>query len=234
MVEHLRRQLTEKYPATWQDELRQPFGVEWEKIRESSLRFEAAGALEAVAKDEFDYLGVNHFHAIVAKHYDVLFPADTRMPAIAKLEARTAMLRWLKQIKDLRDGIAHPVSEDFSALDALLAMSAAYHVLKRFDLPSAEAVQGLIAEAVLTPSVAGGQGDAVSKAVEREGADTPTPSAAVEAMFLRFEPAATYRALIEFFAQNAQALEEVMPAMATRHRQVARSLEELLERVREP
>jgi hypothetical protein len=138
MVAHIRRSLQFAFPTTWRQEPQKPFGEQWKGMVESSERARASGTVDAVAKDDFDYLGVERFFNLVEIHYPVLFPEDWALPEVERAQPRSSTLVRIKLVKDVRDPMSHTVDDDFSFMDAISLLDAARKVLRNVD-PSASA-----------------------------------------------------------------------------------------------
>lgn len=202
--------------------LRSCFGPEWQKIEDSAVRFEASQALDARAADEFDYLGVNNFHAVVGKFFALLFPEQSAWAEPARAERRSAILRSLKEVKDLRDGMSHPVSDDFTTEDAIVMMRHAEKVLVPVAPAAASRIRDLMREAMLVPALT------QQIPADRDLVTAASAAELVESMMLSHGPLEAYGALAEFFRSNAVALQSYLPGHARAHAEVAAAIDRLL------
>src|SRR5438552_9983286 len=110
------------FPQRWLAELQRPFGDQWVEMAASSIRAKATGQVDAVSADEFDYLGVERFYSLADVHFRLLFPSVAAMPDEQRIPIRSSILRWIKQVKDVRNPMSHPVDSDFSYADAFTTM----------------------------------------------------------------------------------------------------------------
>ena len=138
MVSHIRKSFVKSFPVKFADELRRPFGDQWPEMVGSSDRVKASGAVDAVAVDDFDCLGVERFFNLAEAHFRVLFPATAALPEDQRAQTRSSIFRWMKQIKDIRDPMSHPVDADFSYADAFSTMDACRRILLHVDKSAAE------------------------------------------------------------------------------------------------
>lgn len=117
------------------DKLRKPFAKEWDDVRLNAQQSRASGQLSAAIRDEFDLLGVNHFHNLFDSYHSVLLPPrspDT--PDHLQKKQRSSFLHWLREIRELRDPMSHPAEDDFPREDAYSLLDCARRVLLRLDL----------------------------------------------------------------------------------------------------
>lgn len=143
-VAHLRDVFHEAFGDAWRPQLVNSFGqVGWTAIVSSVQLGIASGSRDTPPIDEFDFLDVADLHAVVSKHFAIIFPALAALDDRARIAARQAVLRRLKAITDARNAIAHPTAADLSEMDAFVAMEDARRVLRRFDTAAATKVEDL-------------------------------------------------------------------------------------------
>ena len=112
VVQHIRSTMKEFYPNEWQTKLQAPFQKEWEAIKEASDVSRKTGQIGVTLTDDFDLLGVNHFHNLFDAHYDLLFP-DATVSAEVHKQRKQNMLHWAKSINMMRNVVTgHPGEED--------------------------------------------------------------------------------------------------------------------------
>jgi hypothetical protein len=147
MLSRVRSVLQSTYPGTWKAELMSCFGSErWSELVTSAQRAYASGVREASPADEFDYLGVAEFHAIVARHFPLLFPTLASLSPEAREDGKRAVQRRLKSIKDVRDAVAHRTSADLSVLDALTAIAEMRRILRHVSPESVQRLDELMSQ----------------------------------------------------------------------------------------
>jgi hypothetical protein len=143
-IAHIREVFHVQFEDAWRSQLVGSFGqVGWAEIVSSVERGMASGSRDAPPVDEFDFLDVADLHAVVAKHFAVVFPDLAALGERARGDARQTMLRRLKAITDARNVIAHPTVADLSDMDAVVAMEDARRLLRRFDPVAAAKVEEL-------------------------------------------------------------------------------------------
>lgn len=135
VVNHLRERLQANFPTTWLDELKKPFKTEeWEGICSGVELVKAGGNVEQDYRDEFDYLSVNHFFNLFERHFKVLIP-ETELPSDDYLpKLRQDFLGWLREIKSVRDPVAHPPQQDLPTHDAWRVVDSCRRVLTKLHL----------------------------------------------------------------------------------------------------
>ena len=113
----------------------------WEDIRVAAeeRRSGGTGELSTPIKDEYELIGVEHFYSVFEKHFDILCKCHAAKPRGEKLQSKQTLLRWVKQVKNVRDPISHPVTEDISYDDAYNTIYVAKKVLDFCGLAEAAA-----------------------------------------------------------------------------------------------
>jgi hypothetical protein len=94
-------------------------------------------------QDALEYLGVNHFFNLFEKYYSVLFEFEDAADARADQQRRQSIMGWIKGIKDVRDPLMHPISDDVTFDDAFRVLDDAHRVLRHFDDAAAQKIQDL-------------------------------------------------------------------------------------------
>jgi hypothetical protein len=141
-----RERLGQAFPGEWQAKLRAPFKKEWERIVTNAQATRATGELATPIKDDADYLSVGHFYNIFETYFDVLFPALPVVTSEERGQVKSAILRWSKTVKDLRDPLSHPPENDLSPLDALAMLDAARRLISHIDRTVADKIQEVESE----------------------------------------------------------------------------------------
>lgn len=148
-IAHIRTVFHQTFGDAWRSQLVSSFGhVGWSEIVSSVERGVASGSRDAPPVDEFDFLDIADLHAVVAKHFAVVFPDLAALGEKARSAARQAVLRRLKAITDARNAIAHPTVADLNEMDALVAMEEARRVLRPFDPLAAAKIEELESEVI--------------------------------------------------------------------------------------
>ena len=144
VVAHIRTSLKTAYPDDWESRVASPFQKEWEKIRADAHVSRNSGNYEARLKDDFDLLGVNHFHNLFETHFDLLFPNVEGQSEVERRTLKRSVLDWARSIKLMRDpATGHPGDEDITARDAMKMLDEAWRILDALGLDSA--VQNVMA-----------------------------------------------------------------------------------------
>ena len=112
----------------------EPFQKEWESIRSSALERRRTGELSSEILDEFDLLGVNHFFNLFDARFEVLASYSDGADLKQRQREKTALLQWLKAVKNLRDPLSHPSADDMSFEDAYVLLDCARRVLVKLNL----------------------------------------------------------------------------------------------------
>ena len=141
VVGHIRLAFLAKYPDDWLARLKSPFKKEWQAIASNAQLRRQTGELGAQLRDEFDILGVNHFHNVFEKYFEDLFPSVNSMTTNERKQQKQAILGWARSIKNMRDPVVgHPADDDISIRDALLMLDASRRILECIDPSAAERV----------------------------------------------------------------------------------------------
>ena len=113
--------------------------TQWEEIRSSAeqRRSGGTGELSTPIRDEYELIGVEHFYNIFQAHFDLLCPVHANKAKGEKNQALQVLLAWIKQIKNVRDPISHPTTEDISYDDAWNVLYNARKILDFCSLPEA-------------------------------------------------------------------------------------------------
>lgn len=113
--------------------------TQWEEIKSAAeqRRSGGTGELSTPIKDEYELIGVEHFYNIFETHFEILCPVHATKPKAEKNQARQALLTWIKQIKNVRDPISHPITDDISYDDSWNVLYNARKTLDFCSLPDA-------------------------------------------------------------------------------------------------
>lgn len=122
-IESVRSIFSKRSPATGR--------TYWEDVKTAAMerRSGGTGELSTAITDEYELIGVEHFYNIFDKYFDALCKAHAAKPKREKQQSRETLLRWVKQIKNVRDPVSHPVTEDISYEDAYNTIYVAKKVL---------------------------------------------------------------------------------------------------------
>jgi tetratricopeptide (TPR) repeat protein len=130
-IEEIQRLFAKKDEASGQ--------TQWQRIRSAAeeRRSGGTGEISTPIRDEYELIGVEHLYNIFQVHFDLLCPAHAQKPKKEKNQACQALLASIKQIKNVRDPVSHPTTEDINYEDALNALYNARKVLDFCSLPEA-------------------------------------------------------------------------------------------------
>jgi hypothetical protein len=117
----------------WLNRVEKVFQKEWGGVLDAAREIREAGGLDASLVDDFDCLGVNHFHNLFDAFFDDLFPRTSRTSESVRNEKRRAVLRFAKEVNDYRNAMSHPSEEDLPARDARRLLDSAYRLLRMID-----------------------------------------------------------------------------------------------------
>jgi len=122
VVELIRSRVSAKYGAAGIEQIRKLFAktnpetgkTYWETVEAAARerRSGGTGELSTPIRDEYELLGVEHFFNVFESHFDILCPNHAQKPRQELNQARTALITWVKQIKNVRDPVSHPVTDD--------------------------------------------------------------------------------------------------------------------------
>ena len=130
-IDQIKDQFTKKNPETGK--------TYWETIKEAALerRSGGTGELATGIRDEFELLGVEHFFNVFEQHFDDLCPRHAEKSKKEKNQARQVLTTWMKQIKNVRDPVSHPITEDIGYDDSTNVLFCARKILDFCELPEA-------------------------------------------------------------------------------------------------
>ncbi len=128
------------------EEVKTPFGskdengrTQWENIKSAAheRRSGGTGELSTPIRDEFELLGVERFFNVFEKYFEHLCPTHSQKPPKEKAQAKQTLTGWMKQIKNIRDPVSHPVTDDISYDDSVQVLYCARKTLDFCGLPTA-------------------------------------------------------------------------------------------------
>lgn len=113
--------------------------TQWDLVKSAAeeRRSGGTGELSTPIKDEYEIIGVEHFYNIFEKYFDSLCPVQAARSKKEKSQARQVLLTWIKQIKNVRDPVSHPTTEDISYEDSVNTLHCARRILDFCQLPDA-------------------------------------------------------------------------------------------------
>jgi Multicopper oxidase len=76
-----------------------------EEIEQRMEERRRTGEVSTAVKDDFDYLGVNHFYNLLEKHFDLLFPGSADANRESRSREKQAILGWRERAEFLARGI---------------------------------------------------------------------------------------------------------------------------------
>lgn len=150
VIRAARSALEEAHGHDWLKRVRGVFEREWRGVVDAAREIRVTGNLEASLIDEFDCLGVNHFHNLFDVFFDNLFPRAPGIGDNVRNQQRKAVLRFAKEVNDYRNAMSHPSEEDLPERDAKRLLDSAHRLLVRID--PAAATQILDYEKQLQPA----------------------------------------------------------------------------------
>lgn len=181
-VQHIRKVLTAKYPSDHGERIRDLFSKEeWAAIERNAKTMRETGEMENPLVDDFDLLGVNHFHNVFEVFFDDLFPPTGAPTPDSRKAQKQTVLNWARLVKKLRDpALGHPGEEDLSRNDAFVLLDAAKRIVRLFDDSAAQQIATII-EAIVGQDV-----QQLIPAVARRSVDSSTlpPREAVASDFI--------------------------------------------------
>lgn len=151
MVGFIRERLPRAFPNDHLQQVKRLFGESWTKAEANATQSRESGGTATTIRDDYDLLGVNHFFEIFDRHFDKIFSANAGHPSTQPRPVKSKLLGNLKQIKDCRDPLSHPVEEEVPYDEAFGLLVDAKQILDALGL-STEAAE----LAKLRDSLAGG------------------------------------------------------------------------------
>lgn len=151
MVGFIRERLPRAFPNDHMQQMKRLFGESWTKAATNATQSRETGGTATTIRDDYDLLGVNHFFEIFDRFFDKIFSANGGHPSTQPRPVKSKLLGNLKQIKDCRDPLSHPVEEEVPYDEAFGLLVDAKQILDALGL-SAEAAE----LAKLRDSLAGG------------------------------------------------------------------------------
>lgn len=111
----------------------------WELVKSAAeeRRSGGTGELSTPIRDEYELLGVEYFFNVFEKHFAVLCANYAGKPRKEINQARQVLITWMKQIKNVRDPVSHPVTDDIDFQDSTQVLYCARKVLDFCGLPEA-------------------------------------------------------------------------------------------------
>ena len=149
LVNLIRERLSAQYGTSGMREVKKPFAKKnpetgktyWETIKDAAheRRSGGTGELSTPVRDEFEVLGVEHFFNVFDAHFDVLCPSHAHKLKKERNQARQTLTTWMKQIKNVRDPVSHPVADDINYEESAQVLYCTRKVLDFCGLPDASA-----------------------------------------------------------------------------------------------
>jgi len=142
VVAHVRRRFVEAFGNEWEQHAMKPFGHEWADMVARSEERIRTGQIMWSIDDSLDYLGVNHFVNLFDMYFDVLIP-EADAPDRTRQQTKQAIVAWAKAVKDVRDPISHPISDDIGYDDSFVLIDSAQRIVRHFDERTAGELKAL-------------------------------------------------------------------------------------------
>lgn len=134
VVGFIRGRLPLVFPGDHLAQMKRLFGESWTKAAANANHAREHGGTGTAIRDDYDLLGVNHFYDIFDRFFDKLFSATAGHPAHQPRPSKPKLLGNLKQIKDCRDPLSHPVEEEVPYHEAFGLLLDAKQVLDALGL----------------------------------------------------------------------------------------------------
>lgn len=144
VVDHIRSSFHEAFGASSTERLQKIFGKTWDEMQSDALQARETHEIESVIADDFDLLGVNHFHNVLAAQFVVLAPALRGKPADTVQRVRTQALEYASTVTSVRNPLSHPAAAPLSYEDAFRTIDAARRLLEICGRAEAAELQGLL------------------------------------------------------------------------------------------
>ena len=153
VVDRIRSGMQAAYPDDYEKRVTSPF-PSWDDIVSAAAQSAVTGVVAHPHQDVFDYLDVSHFPVLLNNYFSVLAPVEGLSPEQAK-ELQKRVGWYAKEIKAIRDPLAHPGPADISVFDAFRALDNASRALHALGLPeAAEKIEPLLKEVAAQASAA--------------------------------------------------------------------------------
>jgi len=133
VIRTARCSLEEAYGQDWLKQVEKAFQREWRQVVDAAREIREAGGLDASLIDDFDCLGVNHFHNLFATFFDQLFPRSASVSNNVRDQERRGVLRLASEVNDYRNAMSHPAEKDLPERDARRLLDSAHRLLRKID-----------------------------------------------------------------------------------------------------
>lgn len=134
VVDYLRTRMTEIFPQDHSEKLRKPFEKEWSALVANANASREAGGTDTQIRDDYDLLSVAHFYSLFDSYFDKMFSPAALAIGSYKKPIRAKLLGNLKAVKDFRDPLSHPVSEEISFEEGFGVLSDVKQILESLGL----------------------------------------------------------------------------------------------------
>lgn len=147
-VDHTRTCLQLQFQGMAVEKLRHCISLdEWSAMEKSIEDVNARGQVQRTHEDVFDYIGINHFYGVMEVFFAELLEDGSKTSAKV---TKISVLRWLKEIKDVRDPTAHPSTQEISVEDAFRTIDNCRKVCRKLGLQDADALLQVLERRVLS------------------------------------------------------------------------------------
>jgi hypothetical protein len=123
-------------------QIRELFKKEWEDIERSARLAYDTGVVSRLPIDALDHLSVNHTFNLLEKYWVQLSP-DPDVSSEHSKRARTQLTSWARELKGVRDPVAHAPQEPLALRDALRYIDSGTRILSVLRVPEAEKLRDL-------------------------------------------------------------------------------------------
>jgi len=134
IVDYLRLRMAEIFPLDHTEKLRKPFEKEWSDLVAKANASREVGGTDTQIRDDYDLLSVSHFYSLFDSYFDKMFSTAALAGGNYRKPVRAKLLGNLKAVKDFRDPLSHPVSEEISFEEGFGVLSDVKQILESLGL----------------------------------------------------------------------------------------------------
>jgi hypothetical protein len=100
---------------------------------DAAREIRVTGDLATSLIDDFDCLGVNHFHNLFDAFFDILFPRQPDTSDDMRRREKAKVLERAREVNAYRNAMSHPSEHDLPYRDATRLLDSAHRLLRRID-----------------------------------------------------------------------------------------------------
>ena len=109
--------------------MKKPFGAAWDEVAQNASAARQCGGTETAIADDYDLLDIGRFFNLFDSYFDKLYSAAAMVGKDHEKPSKAKLLGKLKSIKDSRDPLSHPVTEEMPFEEAIGLLIEARKVL---------------------------------------------------------------------------------------------------------